>query len=168
MAEQAPVFGPKAPPFGVDIDIPAGSTIELFIQVRRNDDGLNGSVETIDASYSSFSSTQQNFTTVNSHTDIVDWFTSNNIDAVINSNILNQGEVEVTSFNFAGVTNSTANNYGLFSQPNSSYVWYVDNSGGPNNGEIRFVFKGEPSEGVPLGGESEEVFYSCFLENYKE
>ena len=85
-----PVFGPKAPPFGVDIDIPAGSTIELFIQVRRNDDGLNGSVETIDASYSSFSSTQQNFTTVNSHTDIVDWFTSNNIDAVINSNILNQ------------------------------------------------------------------------------
>ena len=89
-----------------------------------------------------------NFTTVNFYTDIVDCYFKQ-YRCGYKFQYTKSRKVEVTSFNFAGVTNSTANNYGLFSQPNSSYVWYVDNSGGPNNGEIRFVFKGEPSEGVP-------------------
>ncbi len=108
-------------PFGVDVDVPAGSTINLFMQIRRNPDGLNNpSVPTIDASFIS------NFTSVNGHSNIIDWFTANNIDSIINANILNQGQETISTFNYVGVVNSTANNYSLDSQPKGSYVWYLN------------------------------------------
>ena len=129
-------------PFGVDVDVPAGSTINLFMQIRRNPDGVNSSVQTIDASFIS------NFTSVNGHGNIIDWFTTNNIDSIINANILNQGQATISTFNYVGVVNSTANNYSLDSQPVGSYVWYLNGI----TSEIRFIWKGAESFGVPLGG----------------
>ena len=138
---------PLTGPFGVDVDIPAGSLIDLGMEIRRNGNQVGGNlivnaVDTIQASFVS------QFTTTSNHSTIIDWFTSNNIDSIINANIINSGQASISSFNYVGVVNSTANNYSLDSQPEGSYVWFLD----LGTSEIRFVFKGAESFGVPLGG----------------
>jgi hypothetical protein len=135
---------PLTGPFGVDIDIPTGSSVSLSMEVRRS--GPSTIVGNIPPSWQTVNSMVlvNDVSTIQNHTDIIDWFTANNIDAAINANIINQGQ-QPLSFNYVGVVNSTANNYGLDSQPEGSYVWYKDIAVGPTQGEIRFVFKGVQS-----------------------
>jgi len=154
---------PLTGPFGVDIDIPVGSTVEMFMQITRNGNfnvggGATAPVQTINAT---FLLLFDNITS--SYTSVIDWFTANNIDTIINANILNQGEAVISQFNYVGVVTSTANNYSLDSQPVGSFVWFLDTSGGATNGEIRFVFKGAESFGVPLGNESGKSYVSSYI-----
>tara|TARA_Y100001937_G_scaffold14472_1_gene19487 strand:- start:4696 stop:9123 length:4428 start_codon:yes stop_codon:yes gene_type:complete len=141
---------PLTGPFPSDADIPVGSTISFLMQITRNSDGPNGSVQTIDALFS------QNFTATESYPTIIDWFTDNSINLIVNANIINQGQASISSFNYVGVVNSTANNYSLDSQPVGSFVWFLD----LGTFEIRFVFKGAESFGVPLGGSSGKSYVS--------